>query len=164
MPVYKDKDRGTWYCCFYYTDWQGEQQRKTKRGFTKQKDAKEWERAFLDKLQENPQMTMASLISLYNTDMASRLRVSTMNNKEHLIRTKILPYFGKMKISDIKATTVRQWQNQLMGDEYAETKLLKVISKSPPSLLSCSRSQACASRFVLNPRFCDCFRSPFQSV
>lgn len=52
MPVYKDKDRGTWYCCFYYTDWQGEQQRKTKRGFTKQKDAKEWERAFLDKLQE----------------------------------------------------------------------------------------------------------------
>ena len=25
--------------------------------------------------------------------------------------------------------------------------------KSPPSLLSCSRSQACASRFVLNPRF-----------
>lgn len=74
MPAYKDKDRGTWYCCFYYTDWQGEQQRKTKRGFTKQKDAKEWERAFLDKLQENPQMTMASLISLYNTDMASRLR------------------------------------------------------------------------------------------
>lgn len=67
MPAYKDKDRGTWYCCFYYTDWQGEQQRKTKRGFTKQKDAKEWERAFLDKLQENPQMTMASLISLYNT-------------------------------------------------------------------------------------------------
>lgn len=127
MPAYKDKDRGTWYCCFYYTDWQGEQQRKTKRGFTKQKDAKEWERAFLDKLQENPQMTMASLISLYNTDMASRLRVSTMNNKEHLIRTKILPYFGKMKISDIKATTVRQWQNQLMGDEYAET-YLKAIN------------------------------------
>ena len=127
MPVYKDKDRGTWYCCFYYTDWQGEQQRKTKRGFTKQKDAKEWERAFLDKLQENPQMTMSSLISLYNTDMASRLRLSTMNNKEHLIRTKILPYFGKMKISDIKATTVRQWQNQLIGDEYAET-CLKAIN------------------------------------
>lgn len=72
-------------------------------------------------------MTMASLISLYNTDMASRLRASTMNNKEHLIRTKILPYFGKMKISDIKATTVRQWQNQLLGDEYAET-YLKAIN------------------------------------
>ena len=68
MPAYKDKDRGTWYCCFYYTDWQGEQQRKTKRGFTKQKDAKEWERAFLDKLQENPQMTMASLIQIWQAD------------------------------------------------------------------------------------------------
>ena len=93
MPVYKDKDRGTWYCCFYYTDWQGEQQRKTKRGFTKQKDAKEWERSFLDRLQENPQMTMASLISLYNTDMASRLRASTIptptytrTSKENLLK------------------------------------------------------------------------------
>lgn len=127
MPAYKDKDRGTWYCCFYYTDWQGKQQRKTKRGFTKLKDAKEWERAFLDKLQENPQMTMASLISLYNTDMGNRLRASTMSTKEHMIRTKVLPYFGKMKISDIKATTVRQWQNQLMGEGYAET-YLKAIN------------------------------------
>ena len=23
MPAYKDKDRGTWYASFYYTDWQG---------------------------------------------------------------------------------------------------------------------------------------------
>ena len=127
MPAYKDEERGTWYCCFYYTDWHGGKQRKTKRGFAKMKDAKEWERAFLDKLQENPQMTMASLISLYNTDMGNRLRASTMSTKEHMIRTKVLPYFGKMKISDIKATTVRQWQNQLMGEGYAET-YLKAIN------------------------------------
>ena len=31
-------------------------------------------------------------------------------------------------------------------------------------LLSCSRSQACASRLVLKPRFWVCLRSPFQSV
>lgn len=50
-----------------------------------------------------------------------------MYNKKRMVETKILPYFGKMKISDIKATTVRQWQNQLMGDEYAET-YLKAIN------------------------------------
>lgn len=127
MPAYKDKERGTWYCCFYYTDWQGEQQRKTKRGFAKQKDAKEWERAFLDKLQGTPQMTMESLISLYTADMSNRLRVSTMRNKEHMIRTKLLPYFGKMKIGDIKSTTVRQWQNQLIGEGFAQT-YLKAIN------------------------------------
>lgn len=127
MPAYKDKERGTWYCCFYYTDWQGEQQRKTKRGFAKQKDAKEWERAFLDKLQGTPQMTMESLISLYIADMRNRLRVSTMRNKEHMIRTKLLPYFGKMKIGDIKPTTVRQWQNQLMSEDFAQT-YLKAIN------------------------------------
>ena len=30
--------------------------------------------------------------------------------------------------------------------------------------ISCSRSHACASRLVLNPRFWVCLRSPFQSV
>ena len=31
MPTYKDEQRGSWYCCFYYTDWQGKKQKKLKR-------------------------------------------------------------------------------------------------------------------------------------
>ncbi|MCH5186870.1 MAG: site-specific integrase [Oscillospiraceae bacterium] len=126
MPIYKDEERGTWYCCFYYVDWQGLKKRKTKRGFTKQKDAKEYERAFLDKLQSNPQMTFAGLVELYIDDMKNRLRQSTMNNKKHMIDTKILPYFGKIKIGDIKPTTVRQWQNKLIGQDYSETYLKSI--------------------------------------
>lgn len=33
MPAYKDKERGTWYASFYYTDWKGERKLKKKRGF-----------------------------------------------------------------------------------------------------------------------------------
>ena len=135
MPVYKDEQRGSWYCCFYYTDWQGTKKRKIKRGFAKQKEAKEYERNFLDKVQSNTQMTMLSLTTLYIEDMQNRLRQSTMSNKKYLIDTKILPYFSKMKISDIKPTTVRHWQNELMSQDFSDT-YLKTINNQLCAILN----------------------------
>lgn len=49
MPAYKDKERGTWYASFYYTDWRGDRKLKKKRGFPRKKDAEEYEREFLRK-------------------------------------------------------------------------------------------------------------------
>ena len=40
MPVYKNEDKGTWYCSFYYTDWQGNRKKKKKEGFKLQRDAR----------------------------------------------------------------------------------------------------------------------------
>lgn len=135
MPVYKDEKRGTWYCNFYYTDWQGERKAKLKRGFERQKDAKEWERNFLDKLQANPQMTFASLVDLYIADMGNRLRLSTMNTKKHMINTKILPYFSKQQIDKITPANIRQWQNELMSQGYAET-YLKTIHNQISAIMN----------------------------
>lgn len=135
MPVYKDKKRDTWYCNFYYTDWQGERKAKLKRGFERQKDAKEWERNFLDKLQANPQMTFASLVDLYMADMGNRLRLSTMNTKKHMINTKIFPYFGKQQIDKITPANIRQWQNELMNQGYAET-YLKTIHNQISAIMN----------------------------
>ncbi len=39
MPAYKDERRGTWYCQFYYEDWQGVKKKKQKRGFKTKKEA-----------------------------------------------------------------------------------------------------------------------------
>ena len=39
MPAYKDKDRGTWYASFYYTDWQGARKLKKKRGFARKQNS-----------------------------------------------------------------------------------------------------------------------------
>lgn len=46
MPAYKDEQRGTWYCQFYYEDWQGIKKKKQKRGFKTKKEALEWESNF----------------------------------------------------------------------------------------------------------------------
>ena len=51
MPSYYDESSKTWYCKFYYTDYTGAKKQKKKRGFKLQREAKEWERAFLERLQ-----------------------------------------------------------------------------------------------------------------
>ena len=65
MPVYKDKERNTYYCRFYYTDWQGQKRQKCKRGFKLQREAKEWERLFLEQFAKNPDITFESLYEKY---------------------------------------------------------------------------------------------------
>lgn len=40
--------------------------------------------------------------------------------KEHMIRTKILPFFTGMKVSEIKPMVVKKWHNVLLNIENAE--------------------------------------------
>ena len=47
MAAFKNKNNGTWYVQFRYTDWKGERQQKLKRGFATKKEALAWEREFL---------------------------------------------------------------------------------------------------------------------
>ena len=47
MPAYKDMKKGTWYCSFYFEDWNGVRRKKMKRNFATKKDALAWERQLL---------------------------------------------------------------------------------------------------------------------
>ena len=46
MPVYKNKDNGTWYVMTQYTDWKSERKPKCKRGFATKREAQDWEQKF----------------------------------------------------------------------------------------------------------------------
>lgn len=107
MPAYKDKERGTWYASFYYTDWRGDRKLKKKRGFPRKKDAEEYEREFLRKEAQSCDMTFGSMTKLYMDDMRPRLRESTMRSKEYLIEGKILPFFGSLPLNAITPAHVR---------------------------------------------------------
>ena len=39
MAVYQDKERKTWYCKFYYTDYNGEKKQRKKEGFKLKREA-----------------------------------------------------------------------------------------------------------------------------
>lgn len=129
MPANYDEKAGSWTAQFYYTDYTGVKKKKKKRGFKLKKDALEWERVFLEKQQADINMSFKSFTELYFEDMKHRLRVSTVRNKEQIVDLKILPFFGQMQLSQIKAADVRRWQNELMsytdenGNGYSETYL-----------------------------------------
>ena len=54
FPSEKDNKTGKWFCKFYYTDWQGNNRQKWKRGFATKKEALAYERDFLERQSANP--------------------------------------------------------------------------------------------------------------
>lgn len=129
MPVYKDELRGTYYCQFYYKNWRGEIKQKRKRGFAKKKDARDWERDFLNALVKGSDIAFPALVENYMKDLATRLKPTTMETKRSIFETKITPYFKNFKANEIDALSIRLWQNELLkyqdekGEPYADTYL-----------------------------------------
>ena len=113
MGAFKNKDNGTWYVQFRYTDWKGERQQKMKRGFATKKEAHAWEREFLMEKQADINMTFESFVALYEKDIKPKLKLNTWLTKESIIKKKILPYFRKRKLSEITAKDIIDWQNEI---------------------------------------------------
>ena len=137
MAVYKDEKTNTWMVYYRVTDWKGDRKQSTKRGFPTKREALAWEREFLNKTQADLSMTFASFIETYTVDMKNRIKENTWQTKEHIIRTKILPYFGKRKISDIQPRDVIAWQNEMiMGCDKSGKKYSPVYLKTLHNQLS----------------------------
>ncbi len=115
MPVFKNEDNGTWYVMARYVNWKGERKQKCKRGFATKKEAQEWERMFQLQNASDLDMSFEAFTELYIRNVKTRLKENTWLTKEHIIRTKILPYFGKLRISEISTKEIITWQNELLA-------------------------------------------------
>ncbi|WP_418484884.1 Arm DNA-binding domain-containing protein [Eshraghiella crossota] len=114
MAVIKNNKTGTWEVRIYYKDLTGTRKQKTKRGFAKKSEALEWERNFKLKEDQSISMRFKSFVDIYLTDLEPRIKRKTFLTKKHIIETKILPYFEKRKLDDIRTPDVIQWQNEIM--------------------------------------------------
>lgn len=121
MPSYYDEKQKTWYCKFYYTDWTSQRKQKLKRGFSRQKDAKDWERNFLQKQQGSPDMTFQVLYALYIEDITHRLKQSTIRNKRSPYERHIVPYFKEKRVNEITPADIRQWQTKILSSDLKDT-------------------------------------------
>ena len=145
MPAYKytlkNGKTTLWYANFYYVDWTGERKHICKRGFKTQREAKEYERSFLDQLENTSDILFSSLVENYLEDMSHRLKPTTMENKRFIIEGKLLPYFGRQRICDIDTIKVRKWQNELMsyrdekGKPFSQT-YLKTLNNQLSAILN----------------------------
>ena len=128
MPAYYDEKTKSWYCKFYYTDYTGTKKQKKKRGFKLQREAKEYERSFLEHLQGTPDMTFQALYDIYIEDISHRLRKNTVDGKKNVFKNRILPYFKDRPINEIQATDIRAWQNEQIAAGYSNAYLDRIMN------------------------------------
>lgn len=114
MAVYNDSKTKTWRVVFRYTNWKGERKQTQKRGFCTKKEAQQWEREQLLKVSADIDMTFASFIETYTADIKNRIKENTWHTKDHIIRTKLLPYFGDRKMAEIMPRDIIAWQNEML--------------------------------------------------
>ena len=136
MPAYKDTKHNTWYAKFSYKDRTGQTRFTTKRGFSTKRDALNYEYQFKLRIAGDLTMSFAEFVNVYIDEHFPRVRPSTAASKDHIITTKLLPYFGNYKVSDIKARDIIQWQNELLkyrnpttGKPYTKTYLRTIHSE-----------------------------------
>ena len=135
MAVYKEEKTNTWRVIYRYTDWSGERKQSQRRGFKTKREALAWEREQLNKSTADLDMTFASFVEQYTADMKTRIKENTWATKDHIIRTKLLPYFGKLKMCNITAQQIITWQNEMLdhkdenGKKYSPVYLRSVNSQ-----------------------------------
>ena len=115
MGVFKCKETGTWYVMTRYRDWKGERKQKCKRGFATKRAAQDWEQKFHMQNAADMDMTFEAFYEIYTKDMKARLKENSWITKQNIVETKILPYFGQRKISEITARDVIDWQNEQLA-------------------------------------------------
>ena len=138
MAAYKEPNTNTWRAVYRYTDWKGERKQTQKRGFATKREALAWEREQLQKATADLDMTFENFVETYTADMRSRIKENTWETKEHIIRTKLLPYFGKRKMCEIQPKEIIAWQNEMINfkDEHGKT-YSPVYLKTLHNQLSC---------------------------
>lgn len=135
MPAYKDEDRNTWYCLFYYVNWQGEKKKKQKRGFKTKKEALEWESNYKLTANANMNMTLEAFVDVYFKDKTRELKERSVKNKKYMIEAHIIPYFKDKKMNEITPSDLIQWQNDMRAKGYAET-YLRMIQNQMTALFN----------------------------
>ena len=123
MSANRDQERGTWTVRCRYTDWQGNRKEKHKRGFQTKREALEWERQFLLQNSKDIAMGFEAFVGIYLKNIKPRIKPTTYQTKQYIIRDKILPYFSNKRLCDIESSDIIQWQNELinMRDESGRT-------------------------------------------
>ena len=101
MPAYMNEKTGSWHVRCYYGDIDGNRRHKVKRGFATRDEALAWEAEFLASADGSMSMPFEAFVKRYSEDVRPRLKLNTWLTKEHIIRTKIVPFFESKRMRDI---------------------------------------------------------------
>lgn len=115
MPTYMNEKTSAWYVQCYCSDIDGNRKHKAKRGFATKGEALTWEAEFLASADGSMPMPFEAFVKRYSEDVRPRLKLNTWLTKEHIIRTKIVPFFEPKRMCDITPKDVVDWQSRMLG-------------------------------------------------
>lgn len=117
MPVYRDKQRDTWYVSYSFKDLPtGSFKHKTKRGFKTAKAAKEWERQAYGQNQVSRPKTFEDVVTEWETNNQAS-QESRRHYTEHIkFRTGSI---NQKRIDDISVQDLILWRNALISMDYS---------------------------------------------
>lgn len=131
----KREPNGKWRIQYRYTDWTGAKHKTQKRGFKTKKEAETWLSHFHVENAGDPTMTFEDFYEIYKKDMEKRLKPTTMQQKEYMVRDKLMPYFGKIAINEITAVKVRMWQGKMLKMGFKPT-YLKTLNNQLSAMMN----------------------------
>lgn len=126
MGVYKDDKTASWFCKFYFKDWQGDRHQTTKRGFKTKRDALRWQADFIAKENRSMHISFEAYVKIYFEDKKNKLKERTVYNKKYMIDKHIIPYFKNKKVDEVTSSDIIQWQNAMEEKGYSQTYLRMV--------------------------------------
>jgi integrase len=117
MPVYKDKERNTWYFKFSRTV-DGRVIQKIKRGFNSKTEATYAELKEIEEL-KNPRakiekLTLGDLFSLFKEYQANKVKSSTINIYNRIYKCHIEPYFSSYFAFSITSDKLFVWKKEIV--------------------------------------------------
>mgnify|MGYP000137397800 CR=1 FL=1 len=157
--AYKEKDTKKWTAQWFETNAKGEKKKRRKRGFSTKKEALEYERQKKLNSSRSMDMKLSEFMEVYFEDKQNELKERTMKNKRYMMEQHIIPYFGNQMMSEISASQIIQWQNEMQTKGFSES-YLRMIQNQLTSLFThasriydlhtnpCKKVRAVFQRFI----------------
>lgn len=120
MVIYKDEKRGTYYFVTRVRQLDGTLKQVKRRGFKTKKEAREAEAKVLVEKETNSSLTFTQVADSYYDWYTQRRKQSSINVIKNIIYNHLLKEFGKLKIDQITAKHIMNYQNKIINDYSAE--------------------------------------------
>lgn len=133
--AYREKDTKKWTAQWFETNVMGEKKKRRKRGFETKREALEFERSKKLSNERSMDMKLSDFIEIYFSDKQNDLKDRTIKNKGYMMQLHIVPYFGNQMMSEIKASQIIQWQNEIQKKGYSDS-YLRMIQNQLTSLFT----------------------------
>ena len=133
--AYREKDTKKWTAQWFETNVMGEKKKRRKRGFETKREALEFERSKKLSNERSMDMKLSNFIEIYFSDKQNDLKDRTIKNKRYMMQQHIVPYFGNQMMSEIKASQIIQWQNEIQKKGYSDS-YLRMIQNQLTSLFT----------------------------